>query len=259
MRWLKKALTITQLGTDTFYTIVDPYEFYEWRYTGTIPAGTEFSKYLPPTDIISTGKVVACAKVNENLLQKKGYYLELQRPISGSPTIRIGQIPSAKELKSRFDNMYEKFKIALSQFVSECKISRFYTTADSVLHKISYADQSSSYIEDFGKMKDIMKTIEAKREELKKISDIKNGRAHEMVEFVKYSQALAFINSLHLQGNSDKMNYLISVAGVSPAMQRRVSWKDCYLEFSPIAKGNYDIIVSAGKKTWMQSSSNLKQ
>jgi len=63
MSWFRKALNITTVHPDSFYTSMDPGEFYEWKFTGIIPKGKIFTKKLPPSEVFTAGKIIATTRL----------------------------------------------------------------------------------------------------------------------------------------------------------------------------------------------------
>lgn len=250
--WFKKALTVTPFDHKSFYAVVDPYDFYEYKHLQTIPIGTLFTKQLPPTEIVATGKIVISVKVDSSIFKRENNHFILQQAIDEVPTILLGQIPSAQELRSQYNHMQKERLVKISSFKENSKSLHFYVDAD-ILYRVT-SDNINAMVYNFGKIADVIETLEQHREKLKKESDTKKGRAHEMDLFMRYNNALSYIKALGLSYNNEKLNYLISEAKIEPRFQNKLSWEQCYYKFGDGAKRLVDRIQQLSCKAWLKST-----
>ena len=255
MSWLRTAFTICTPDSQAYYTVLDPIEFYEWRFTDKAPKGHTFTHKLPPSDIFTEGKVIASAIVSESSLKPdKGGYI-LAEDSSVNIKIQVGQMPSPQELLDRYHELIKTRDKGVDAFKNNL-LTRLYinsTTDNPHLFRISHYTDKDVTMHNFGSIKDLTEQFALVREALIKESMDKTGRAHEMEEFRRYENAITFINNSHLHVDSSKLDRLIETSGVKALQTRTLPWTECYLDISPGARYTHELIKHYEDQTWVKS------
>ena len=155
MSWFRKAFSISTFDSNSYYSVLDPVEFYDWKYTSTAPKGSHFTKYLPSSDIFTDGRIIVSARVDNTKLLRDGssYKLSEESPVDVS--LQIGCIPSARELLFKYQNLSNSFFSGLKSFKGYL-INRIYITSaneEPHLFRLAEYDNNSVYLHNFGSIK----------------------------------------------------------------------------------------------------------
>ncbi len=255
MSWLRTAFTICSPNSQAYYTVLDPVEFYEWRFTNKAPKGQAFTHTLPPSDIFTEGKVIASAIVTESSLKpsKEGYILTEDSPVDVK--IQVGQMPSPQELLDRYDELTKTRDRGINAFKQNL-LTRLYinsTTDNPHLFRLSHYTDKDVTMHNFGSIKSLIEQFSLVRGALIDESMDKTGRAHEMEEFRRYENAMVFTNNSHLHVDSSKLDRLIETSGVKALQIRTLPWTECYLDASPGAQQLNARIKHYEDQTWVKS------
>lgn len=255
MSWLRTAFFISTPDPQAYYTVLDPVEFYEWRFTKRAPKGQAFTHKLPPSDIFTEGKVIASATVTESSLKPSasGYVLTEDSPVD--VRIRVGQMSSPQELLDRYHEMTRTLDRGMDAFKKNL-LTRLYIdskTDNPHLFRISHYTDEDVTMHNFGPIKDLIEKFSLVRQSLIEKSMDKTGRAHEMEEFRRYENAMTFTNNSHLHVDSSKLDRLIETSGVKALRTRTLSWVECYLDTSPEARQLDSRIKHYEDQTWVKS------
>jgi len=257
MSWLLRAFSISSIDSGSYYTILDPLEFYEWRYTGLAPKNFVFSDKLPPSDIISNNKIIASAKISaENLKKTDSHHFITRGNVPVEVILIAGYMPSPKELIDRYRENVGVFNRGLDQFKNEIVLKKYITSYDETPHlfKVSIIDEEKAFLSNFGPVKDLVKKFSEIREALSIDSMNKKGKSYELEEFTRYDTAMNYINNSHLYVDSLKMDRLLQTSSIKPISVSDSSWKDLYLFVSKGAKVLNDIVLQYNSKNWFKDS-----
>ena len=255
MGWLRTSFTICMPDSRSYYTVLDPVEFYEWRFTNIAPKGHSFTQKLPPSDIFTEGRVIASAIVAESELKpsKNGYTLADDSSVD--VRLRVGCMPSPQELIDKYQDMVKLRDRGLAAF-KEDLLTRLYidsTTDDPHLFRLSHYTDEEVTMHNFGSVEKLIEQFELMRTVLAEESMDKIGRAHEMEEFRRFENAMVFTNNSHLHVDSSKLDSLIEISGVKALQTKTLPWTECYLDVSPGAQVLSDRIRYFEKQSWVQS------
>lgn len=255
MSWLRTAFNICMQDAQAYYTVLDPIEFYEWRFVNNAPKGHVFTHKLPPSDVFTEGKVIASAIVTESSLKpsKSGYVLKEDSPVDVK--IRVGRMPSPQELMDRYHELRRTRDRSMEAF-KENLLTRLYVdskTDNPHLFRISHYTDEDVTMHNFGSIKDLTEQFALVREALIEESMDKTGRAYEMEEFRRYENAMVFTNNSHLHVDSSKLDRLIETSGVKALQTRTLPWTECFLDISPGARQLDERIKYYEDQTWVKS------
>lgn len=255
MSWLRRSFTVCAPDKLAYYTVLDPVEFYEWRFTGYAPKGHIFSHKLPPSDIFTEGKVVASATISDSDLKptKLGFALTKDSPVEVK--LAIGNMPSPQELIDKYKNMIKSRERGLEAFKQDL-ITRIYIdsqTDNPHLFRMSHYTDTDVTMHNFGSVEKLIEQFSMIRQALIEESTKKTGRSHEMEEFRRYENAMTFTNNSHLHVDASKMDRLIETSGVKAMQTRTLPWIECYLDVSPGAQQLQSRIKHFENQTWIRS------
>ena len=116
MSWFKKALSISIQDPGSYYVVVEPVEFYEWRHAGVIPKNTKCSSLLPPSEIFTEGYIIASINANENDIISGKLVSDIQSTI----VLKVGYMPSKADLIQKYHSLDSDFKRKLHSFKHTC-------------------------------------------------------------------------------------------------------------------------------------------
>lgn len=255
MSWLRTAFTICTPDSRSYYTVIDPVEFYEWRFTNIAEKGHFFTHKLPPSDIFTEGQVIASAIVDESSLkpEKGGYTLKENSHVD--VILRVGQMPSPQELIDKYHDAVTRRDKGIESFKQNLS-NRIYISSQADhphLFRLSHYTDQNVTMHNFGSVKDLIEQFATIREALINESLNKKGRAHEMEEFRRFENAMTFVNNSHLYVDASKLDRLIETAGIKAKYTKTLPWMECYLDISPEAQSLDTHIKHFEEQTWVKS------
>jgi len=255
MNWLRTALNISAPEPGSYYTVIDPIEFHEWRYTETAPKGTFFTIELPPSDIFTEGKVIASAFLSDEKLEKKSHGLVLKTDSPVQVVLRVGCVSSPQDMMDKYKRIQANFDRGLNNF-KEDLATRLYINSQTDkphLFRLARWDSKNVTLHNFGTVKDLIEAFAEVREVLSQDVVDKTGRAHEMEEFRRYENCMTFANNSHLHVDASKMDRLLETSGVKSTQTKTITWKECFLEASRGAQLLYKALNDFNSKKWVQA------
>lgn len=257
MSWFRTALSISAPEPGSYYTVIDPVEFHEWRYSGTAPKGAIFTLELPPSDIFTEGKVIASALLSDEKLEKKSHGWQLKEDSHVQVMLRVGCIHSPQDMLDKYKRIQANFDRGLNNF-KEDLATRLYINSQTEkphLFRVAHWDNESVTLHNFGSVKDLIEAFAEIREALSQEVMDKTGRAHEMEEFRRYENCMTFINNSHLHVDASKMDRLLETSGIKSTQTKTITWKECFLEASHGAQLLDEALNEFNSKTWVQAVS----
>ncbi len=259
MSWFRKALSICVPEPGSYYTTIDPLDFYEWRFTQTIPKGSIFTSYLPPSDIFTEGKIIASAVLPQSTLKKSdsgGH--ETTCDVGADVVLKVGCMPSPEELLTKYSDTKKELETGLDRFKEGALTRRYLTSQTKKPHlcRIDAFDDNSVTLHNFGVVNDLVEKFMTLRQALIDDAMDKHGRAHEMEEFRRYDNAITFINNKDIYVDASKMDRLLHSSGVKSKISKTIPWKECYLEMSPGAQLLSARLKQFDSKKWVQATFN---
>jgi len=259
--WIRRAFAISTPEPGSYYSVINPDEFYEWRYTQVAPKGSIFTVYLPPSDIITEGKIIVSAFIDEDKLSKKADTFTLKEESPVEVVLRVGYMPSPQELIFKYKESQKAFERGLDRFKEDMP-TRLYIDSQTEyphLFRISHWTDDEVTFHNFGRVKDLIEQFSEIKEALAQDAMDKTGRAHEMEEFRRYENAMTFVNNSHLHVDASKMDRLIQSSGVESVQTKKLPWKECYLEVSHGAQILDEQIKRFNANTWVQYLAGIQQ
>ena len=259
--WLVHALSMSIHEDGDYFTAVNPIQFYEWRFTGSIPKGTRFTKLLPPTQVITQGLIIASAKIDSNAFEKNANILELKDKYETPIKLKVGQINSPIELINRYKDMINAFRESKQLFKNTVSIRRYFLSSENNkthlmkianTHKTSGLLPSTVEVENYGELKEIKAKLAKVRSALSLDSMIKKGRAHEMETFRRYENIITFLENPAIDVDSEKIDFVIKTAQMKPESKCKLSWDECFIKFSTKGHEIKQKIDQFGSLQWVQ-------
>ncbi len=266
MSWFRKALSICLPEPGSYYTVIDPAEFYEWRFTHQAPKGALFSLHLPPSDIFTEGKVIASASLSDQYLKQVEKGFRLQSNALVEVILKVGAIPTPQELLDKYDTTLKTFATGIERFKVDA-LTRLYLVSQSEtphLFRIANYTAENVTMQNYGPIEDLIKKIGEAQNFLQEAVTKKKGRAFELEEWRRFQNAMDFVNNSHLHVDASKMERLLTSAKIEPTSVKKISWKECYLETSENAQLLHEQIEKFGANEWVKASrireeSNVKK
>lgn len=256
MSWLRTALTVSTPDPGAYYTVIDPVQFYEWRFTQMAPKGALFTKHLPPSDIFTKGKVIASVVIQEDALKPVERGMRLESATAVDLSVTAGAIPTPQELLDKRKLKKDLFAQGIKRFKEEVLTRLFLVSKsdDPHLLRIAEYDDAKVSIQNFGEITELIKTFAEVRAIIKNKSLKRTGKAHELEEFRRYENAMDFVNNSHLYVDSSKMDRLLMSAKVKPSGTKKLSWEELYLQHSVGAQHLDREIQYFDKMSWVKAS-----
>ena len=255
MSWFRKALSITTAYDDSYYTAIDPGEFYEWRFKGSIPKGKVFSKKLPPSEIFTRGMIIACVRLPEDVLNKGSFGFSTKHAVDTEIFLQAGQIQSPGELVQRYHRIKDQFYNSIQDFKKACRIRYYFTSGkQKELFRISFASNDEPKLHTFGPMSEILKELASKQKQLSDETLSKQGRSYEMESFKRFKDAMMFASNPQIPLDSMKIDTLLISAGVESKSISSISWHDCYVKVVPEAEATKKLLDNYESMSWVRAS-----
>lgn len=254
MSWLKSALTISTLSSNTYFTTVDPAEFYEWRFQGIIPKGTRFSKILPRSDTFTTGSLIVNAELDPNIFDKKGNDLVLTDNVTTHIMLTVGYIASPHELIEKYQMSSDQFDRDVGRFRTEAARRIFWVSKEdpAKLYRLVHTDDSSVYLENYGSVKEVFAKLRETGKMLEQKAGQKQGRAREMDTWRRYDNIMTHFNNGTLPLDTAKLEFVLKAASLKVQSMRSTSWKDFYIEMFPDVQAKLDNQKEFMSKNWVK-------
>ncbi len=257
MSWFRSALSISVPDPGSYYSTIDPIDFYEWKFTNTAPKGTIFAKQLPPSDTFISGKVIVSAIVlDTHLKQLANSDYRLINDSSVELGLKIGNIPSPRELIDKYNRAIHNFDTGVDRFKENMLTRLFVHSYSDNPHLLGVANYTKDNVtfHNYGPVSDLIKRFADVRDSIMQESTQKIGRSYEMEAFRRYESNMTFNNNSHLHVDASKMRGLIEAANIKPENSQTSSWKDLYLQTSEGAQKQQDLIGYFESKKWFQSA-----
>lgn len=256
MSWFRKALTINPPTANSLYTVVDPSEFYEWRFTQNIPKGTIFTKKLPPSEVFTAGMLIASAEIPESRLMKQNFGYALNDNIYANIVLHVGQIQTPTEIVEKLHSLQGKFNQSLGRFQTACRDKKYITSGDRnpELYCITYLDSKFANLSNFGSIAEITNKLSAMRNSLHQLYNTKKGKAYELDLLKKYDQSLAFFQDMNLYIDPVKIDFLFHSANIKPQSDTKIDWLNCYTKMSSDANAMHRLIKQYNSLQWIQET-----
>lgn len=261
MSWFRRALSICMPDPGSYYTVIDPAEFYEWRFTRHAPKGALFSLQLPPSDIFTQGKIIASATLSDQYLKQAGKAFRLQSNALVEVILKAGAIPSPQELLDKHNTALKTFSTGIERF-KEDALTRLYLTSQSKvphLFRIVNHTTTSVTMENYGPIEDLVKKVGESKSLFEAAANKKKGRAYELEEWHRFKNTMDFVNNSHLHVDASKMKRLLTSANIEPTGVKRISWQDLYLKISQNAQSIHEQIERFGAKEWVKASKIMEE
>lgn len=254
--WLRYALNITTKRSNSYYTAIDPGEFYEWKFSGYIPKGKIFTKGLPSSDIFTKGLIIATAKIPSSQLDQKEFGLETNCLVPADIVIQAGQIPSPQELLDRFIRAQTAFQYSVDEFKKSASIRSYFKT-NNALYRITMDNSGLPQLCYYGSIKDISDQLSVIRKSLSKDSLIKKGKSLEMEDFRRFENAMTFIQNDHLPIDTKKIDTLLRIAEIKPKTTSSSDWQNCLLVVSEDARKTFALLQRYQSLNWVREMSSF--
>lgn len=252
MSWFKKALAISVVEPGSYYVVVDPVEFYEWRHSGVIPKDTKCSALLPPSEIFTDGYIIVSINANEEDIVGG----KLKADIQSTALLKVGHMPSREELIQRYHNLDDDFRRNLHSFKQTC-LSQGYLVVpedeDSVkLYRILPHNDTQVRLQSFGSISDITERLSKLRDVLDVSARTKTGRAFEMEDWRRVENMYTFMTNKNLPLDATKIAFLLEKAEIEPKSNKIIDWINCYAELTPEAKKTRDKVQKFRSFNWVK-------
>lgn len=256
MSWFRKALSICLPEPGSYYTVIDPVEFYEWRFTHQAPKGALFSLHLPPSDIFTRGKIIASASLSDQHLKQVEKGFRLQSDTLVEVILKVGAIPTPQELLDKYDTTLKTFSTGVERFKVDA-LTRLYLVSHSKtphLFRIANYTTENVTMQNYGPVEELIKKIGEAKPLLQEKANKKQGRAFELEEWRRFQNAMDFVNNSHLHVDASKMERLLTSANIEPNSVKKISWQECYLEASENAQLLHEQIEKFSSNEWVKAS-----
>jgi len=254
MSWFRKSL----MYNDSYYTAITPEEYYEWKFTETIPKGTLLSRDLPSSHIFNKGLVVVstASQVPDDCLVKSKKDMRLIKDTRAEILFNVGQILSPKELIDKHERLSDKFRANLHSFQLHL-INKKYITGGSKKHNLyRLADHNDTSVSmaSFGELTEVLERLAVVQVKLGDAANTKSGRAYEMADSMRFDKIMNLLRQRHMPTDSVSMDFLLRTANIKSTHTKDISWSDCFTEISPEALSLKDRLDGFRNLKWVQST-----
>lgn len=253
MGWFRKALTISTPEPGSYYTVVGQGDFYEWKFTGRIPAGSPFTKSIPPSEIFTRGLLIASAVLPQSSLKETSSGYEVVEDVNASIVLTAGRVDNPQELINTHKDRQKKFESDVKAFKLTCQTDGFIIsgTEKPHLYKVAASDDEFAMLANYGLLEEVHINLAAARSRLAIESSNRVGRSYEKADSMRFENAMVGIdNRLPIDG--PKMQFVLNMAKIEPEHTRKISWKDCYTSLFTEASLKQEQLKHFGSYTWVK-------
>lgn len=253
MSWLVKAFTMSQRG-DEYFLLTDPLLFYEIKYTNTIPAGTEVSRYLPPSDIFASDIILSSAKLSPENIDKG----VLTSDVKSGIVLKIGKLTTPIELFQKYIRLDDDFRRKLHSF-KDTSLSQQYLVSKTdkpKLYRISQGFDNTAKIECYGTLKDIAEQSSEMRKALSDSASKKTGRSYETADWRRVENIYTYMENSLIPLDPAKMAFILRKSNIKPISSTEEQWLDCFTNLDKEAQTLRDKIRHFHSLRWVQSMTN---
>lgn len=267
MNWFKKALNISGLTKDTYFTTCTLPQFYQWQYSGTIPSKTRFSKKPPRSDIAISDAVLVVAQINPKTLKtvhKSGLMPNLYELIldtKADPHIVQGNIKTPKEIVTSHYQRLKAIDHQVDKFSKETSLGSFFVskTKNATLHKTSTMNDNEIEVLSYGPLKNLFEYFEIVRKQLLVDAEHKKGRSKDWTTWSRFDNIMTTYNNGTIPLDLAKIEYLIKVSNTKPTNSHKSSWRDFYFTLFPEIGEEYTKINKLMSLGWVQEYMDQKE
>lgn len=262
MSWLRNVINYKKIKSGEFYTAVDPADFYEWKFSSSIPKGTIFTSYLPESDTFTKGYIIASIRPDNSFLSSKGEgEFELNQDSPLDVNVLIGSMDSPAEVLNKVIKIKEKFAKDFNAFKNTC-LSQKYVLHDKNpihLYKLEKEDEDSVKVTDYGSLTDIHQELNKIKNSIAIETFQKKGRAHEMEISRRIENIVLLLNNKNMPVDPVKIDYVFKIAKLKPIKHYTSNWNDCYMQLSDEGEKNQAKIAGLSSLKWVQAGLQLIQ
>lgn len=256
MNWLR-----TCVSHNSFFTAVDPADFYEWKVSGVLPKGSRFSKGMPPSDVFSKGFVVATASLPESSLQQikdENGMFELTADTNAEVQFYVGAALSPSELLDKYHRLKKEFAIDLDHFRRTSISQQFIVNPnDNKVYRIAEKGDKAE-IAEYETFPEIQKQLIQSRRAITNESQIKKWRSYELEKLRRFESTFVMLNNKHSIVDPASVAQIFAVANISPLKTTVQSWEEYFTKVSADAKSQYDRIQALDRMHWIKEAENIK-
>lgn len=250
MSWLRdRANTVA-----SYYSAIDPADFYEWKFSQTIPKGARFTKHIPPSQVFAEGLVIVSADISsQNLKSVDPNTYKVKESTPGDINLVVGSVLSPSELIEKYKNLKEMYSKNLNMFRESLSSQKYTIDVDNKLCRIADAN-GQAHIDKFDTLPEIQKKLTAARRVLTEKSRNRTGRAYELEALRRFEHAFVLSNNKGLTVHPDQIDYLLRVAEVEPSETYKIPWSECFVKMSKDARTDHERIKTLDSMQWIQEA-----
>ncbi len=255
MNWIKK-LSQYNMG-DVYYTVVDPADFYEWKFSGTIPKGTRFTKRMPPSESFTTGQMVAASRINSHLKEDNGIF-QTTEDVKSDIHLHAGNVLSPSDVAKKYIDMVHQFQKEVESFKERVLIEKYAVMGHDPACLYKFEDRGdTAVLYNFGPLSEARKKFSVVQKSLMADAMKKKGRSYELENFRRFENFLTLIDNKEVPVNYSVIDNAIKLSGIKPEKEDKLSWTSCYIKLSEEAKTNYEKIQTLSSIKWLKHAVNL--
>jgi hypothetical protein len=252
MSWFRHV--IESQDTDSYYATVSPEQFYELRFTQTIPKHTVVSKRLPSSRIYNENGIMVSVAMPKNSLMKTKAGMKVREDTKSEVVLLAGAIISPKELIEKYKRLTKSFESGLDSFKRKSNINDFLPQVSnkSMVYKIGSFDDNEVELLNFGEVDEVYEKLSIAQINISSSSKIRTGRAYEMSDAMKFEDIMSTARQNNVPFDTTKFQFLVQKAGLKPNNNKKISWCECYMEICPDAKALHERISKFNDLQWVR-------
>lgn len=233
-------------------------EFYEWRFTQSIPKETALHKQRPSLEVITQGGLIVSASLLDSEVETFNGKTRLKVNTNAPVTLEVGQIQTPFELIDKLNALTKKFNTGVEQFKQLCLSGRHFidNQENPHLYKVSFGTISTAQIYNYGPFEAILKKLSSYEKSLEYKSQHKTGRAFELGDFKRLQNTMGFLD---ISVDHFRIAKMIELGNIDPQHKNDLSWEDCYVKLVSEANETKNFIDKYSSMQWVRATqSSLK-
>lgn len=254
MSWVVNAFTLVQGDPRSYYAVVSPVEFYEWRFKGEVPKGVELYKKMPRSDAFTDNQIIVTADLKSNNVPQSGSKFSVPENTPADVRLAVGQLSTPAEIMSKFSDLHQKFYRSLDGFKRTTAAQKYFTsvTGESQLYRVGSSNDKEVELELIGTVKEIKEKLSQVLGLLRKQSGQKKWRAYEMETFTKFDNYMKCLGNSDIPIDASKMEFLLITAQIKPIQNKVITWEQCFLETSAEASEMQTKLNAFNSMNWVK-------
>lgn len=243
MSWFTKSQPIFK----TYYTLVDPEQYYEWEYEGFVPSSVNF--YY--------GNVRGLRTIDKTIVAITSNIKKDVLPFSEIEFVS-GKTKSKEDILSEYQRDKDAYQSELDLFKQSILNRNYFTKMQNkkhCLYGVDKWDDRAVTVNNFGSWNDILAKAQAKQTSLTNFPKPDYYKAHNLEPLRKLTETL-LITNYRIPLDKQKLDLILRSGHIKPISQSQLPWNELYHTINKQAEKRFHRIQKLNNLKWIQAGKN---